>query len=400
MKKQKVAVIGCGAIGAVHSERYSKSPYAELAAVVDILPDRAKSYAEKYGAGKALADYKVMLKDPSIEAVSVCLPNDLHAPVTIAALQAGKHVLCEKPISISLKKALDMRAMAAKNKRILAIGVVNRYNDNVNWIKDMISSGELGTVYHVHTMFKSHRSIPGLGGWFTTKEHSGGGVMLDWGVHFIDLIMYCLGGPKPLSISGAAYAKLGAKPKEYAYTSMWAGPPKLDGICDVEEYVSGFLRTNGPTVAFEGAWAQNIGEDAKYIDFLGDKAGIRLNYGGAFTVYSHKNGRLFKTEPSMRTADMFQTEIDSFLASAAGGKPCASEIDAVLPTQQVLDGFYSSAASGKEVRFAAIGVGAKPARSAAGSAAAKVSAAAAGDAKAKKARPARKPASRTKGPKA
>ena len=432
MKKVKVAVIGCGAIGAIHSERYSKSPYAELGAVVDIIPDRAESYAAKFGAGKALTDYKAMLKDPSIEAVSVCLPNDLHAPVTIAALQAGKHVLCEKPISISLRKAMDMRAMAAKNKRTLAIGVVNRYNDNVNWIKDMISSGELGEVYHVHTMFKSHRSIPGLGGWFTTKEHSGGGVMLDWGVHFIDLILYCLGGPKPLSISGAAYAKLGAKPKEYAYTNMWAGPPKLSGICDVEEYVSGFLRTNGPTVAFEGAWAQNIGEDAKYIDFLGDKAGIRLNYGESFTVYSHKNGRLYKTEPSMRTTDMFQNEIDSFLLSTSGGKPCASDIDAVLPTQQVLDGFYSSAATGKEVRFAVIGAAAtkparsasaaaaKPARSAAaakpagsasaarsavrpagtGNARAKGTAATAGDAKAVKPRPARKPASRTKGPKA
>jgi predicted dehydrogenase len=221
--------------------------------------------------------------------------------------------------------------------------------------------------------------------------------------------MYCLGGPKPLSISGAAYAKLGAKPKEYAYTSMWAGPPKLDGICDVEEYVSGFLRTDGPTVAFEGAWAQNIGEDAKYIDFLGDKAGIRLNYGGSFTVYSHKNGRLYKTEPSMRTTDMFQNEIDSFLQSASGGKPCASDIDAVLPTQQVLDGFYSSAASGREVRFAAIGAAvgaaAKPARSAAAakparSSAAKPARSAVGDAKAVKPRPARKPASRTKGTKA
>lgn len=351
MKKLNVAVIGCGAIGATHSERYVKSAYGTLAAVVDILPERAKTYAETYGAAAALTDYRKVLKDPAIDAVSVCLPNVLHAPVTIACLEAGKHVLCEKPIAVSLKQAEAMRAAAHAAKRTLAIGVVNRYNDNVNWIHDMIAAGDLGEVYHVHAQFRAHRSIPGLGGWFTTKKESGGGVMLDWGVHFIDLIMYCLGVPKPVSVSGAAHARLGAKPRDYAYTNMWAGPPKLDGVCDVEEYVSGLLRTSGPTVAFEGAWAQNIGEGAMFIDFLGDKAGIRLNYGGTFTVYGHENGRLYKTEPTLRAGDMFQSEIDSFLQSAASGKPCASDIDAVLPTQRVLDGFYRSAKTGREVRL-------------------------------------------------
>ncbi len=351
MKKMKVAVIGCGAIGTTHSERYAKSAFADFSAVVDILPDRAQAFAAKYNVPLALTDYRKILKDPAIEAVSVCLPNALHAPVTIACLQAGKHVLCEKPIAVSLKQAEAMRAAARRSRRTLAIGVVNRYNDNVNWIRQMIAAGELGEVYHVHTLFKAHRSIPGLGGWFTTKKESGGGVMLDWGVHFIDLILYCLGVPKPLAISGAAHAKLGAKPRDYAYLSMWAGPPKLDGVCDVEEYVSGLLRTSGPTVAFEGAWAQNIGEGAMFIDFLGDAAGIRLSYGGGFTVYGHKDGRLFKTEPSLRAGDMFQAEIDGFLQSAASGKPCASDIDAVLPTQRVLDGFYRSAKAKREVRL-------------------------------------------------
>lgn len=351
MKTFKVAVIGCGAIGATHSDCYAKSTAAELEAVVDIVSDKAAAYAEKYGARRALTDYRKLLKDPSIGAVSVCLPNALHAPVTIACLRAGKHVLCEKPIAVSLKQAEAMRDAARDNGRTLAIGVVNRYNDNVNWIREMIATGDLGTVYHVHTQFRAHRSIPGLGGWFTTRTASGGGVMLDWGVHFIDLILYCLGLPKPLSVSGAAHARLGAVPRDYAYTSMWAGPPQLDGVCDVEDHVSGLLRTTGPTVAFEGAWAQNIGDGAMFIDFLGDKAGIRLSYGGGFTVYGHKDGRLYKTEPTMRTGNMFQTEIDGFLRSADSGKPCVSDIDAVLPTQRVLDGFYRSAKAGREVRL-------------------------------------------------
>jgi predicted dehydrogenase len=350
MKQMKCAIIGCGAIGSTHADRYSKSAQAELAAVVDILPERAKALADKHKVPKALTSYRAMLKDASIEAVSVCLPNDLHAPVTIDCLRAGKHVLCEKPIALNLRQAEAMQREARRRRRMLAIGVVNRFNDNVNWIRDLIASGDLGEVYHVHTMFKGHRSIPGLGGWFTTKARSGGGVMIDWGVHFIDLILYCLGAPKPVSVSGVAYGKLAAKPRDYAYISMWAGPPRYEGVCNVEEYVSGLLRTDGPSVAFEGAWAQNIGEGAMYIDFLGVKGGIRLNYGGNFTLFSHKNGRLYKTEPTMRVGDMFQAEIDGFLHSAATGKPCVTDIDTVLPTQRVLDAFYRSAKTRREVR--------------------------------------------------
>jgi predicted dehydrogenase len=347
----KCAVIGCGAIGTVHAERYAKSAHAELAAMVDILPDRAQALAAKHNVPAALASYRTMLKDPAIEAVSVCLPNDLHAPVTIDCLRAGKHVLCEKPIALSVRQAEAMQAEARRRRRMLAIGVVNRFNDNVRWIRDMVAAGDLGEVYHVSTVFRAHRSIPGLGGWFTTKARSGGGVMFDWGVHFIDLILYCLGTPRPLSVSGVAYHKLAVKPRDYAYISMWAGPPNYRGVYDVEEYVSGLLRTSGPSVAFEGAWAQNIGEGAMFIDFLGTRAGIRLAYGGNFTVFSHKEGRLYRTEPTMRVGDMFQAEIDAFLQSAATGKPCASAIDTVLPTQRVLDAFYRSAKAGKEVRI-------------------------------------------------
>ena len=350
MKKMNCAVIGCGAIGSVHADHYSKSVRAKLAAVVDIVPERAQALAAKHNVPAALTNYRTMLKDPSIEAVSVCLPNDLHAPVTIDCLRAGKHVLCEKPIALNIRQAEAMWKEARLRRRMLAIGVVNRYNDNVNWIRDLIAGGELGDVYHVNTVFKAHRSIPGLGGWFTTKARSGGGVMIDWGVHFIDLILYCLGVPKPVSVSGVAYSKLGAGLDDYAYINMWAGPPRCDGVCNVEEYASGLLRTDGPSVSFEGAWAQNIDEGAMFIEFLGDKAGIRLAYGGAFTICSHKDGRLYKTAPTQRVGDMFQTEIDAFLQSAATGKPCASAIDAVLPTQKVLDAFYRSARTGREVK--------------------------------------------------
>ncbi|HPU58796.1 MAG TPA: gfo/Idh/MocA family oxidoreductase, partial [Candidatus Avimonas sp.] len=111
----------------------------------------------------------------------------------------------------------------------------------------------------VYVSFRSHRSIPGLGGAFTTKEIAGGGALIDWGVHFLDIVMYCCGDPKPLTVTGEAFCKLGKNIPEYAFKDMWAGPPKYDGIYDVDDSVTGMIRTEGPVITFNGAWAQNIG---------------------------------------------------------------------------------------------------------------------------------------------
>jgi predicted dehydrogenase len=354
MKTTKIAIIGCGTIAnAAHGPSYSKNPSADIAWCVDIIPERAQALAGKYGApgAKAVTDYHEMLKDTSVEAVSVCVPNWLHAPIAIDCLNAGKHVLCEKPAAMNYKEALGMKAAADKAGRILNIGVVNRFNTAVNKIKDLISSGELGEVYHVYCSFRSHRSIPGLGGPFTTKALSGGGVLIDWGVHFLDLINYCIGSPAVRSVSGAAYGKLGSDMREYVYTDMWAGPPDYSGTYDVEEFVTGMIRTDGPTITLNGAWAQNIGEKGMFIEFLGDRAGVKLQYGGNFTLYGAKNGMLTETAMGFNNADMFYDEIDAFLQCAADGKKIRSNIDEVLVTARMMDGLYESAATGREIVY-------------------------------------------------
>jgi predicted dehydrogenase len=349
MKQMKTAVIGCGAIGAYHAKMYAKSEQAELTYVVDILPDVAEKLAKEHGAKHAIEDYKVALADPEIDAVSVCLPNDLHCPITLDALEAGKHVMCEKPVALNVGEAECMSAKAKEKGKLLAIGVVNRFNSSVLLLRDTIQSGEIGNVYHVSIQFKCYRSIPGLGGWFTTKARAGGGVMIDWGVHYLDLTLFALGLPKPTAISATAHSVLGRDISKYAYNDMWAGPPALGGVCDIEEYGAGLIRTDGPDISFEGAWAQNVEEGASHIDFLGDKGGIRLKYGGDFTIYTNGDGVLYKTQPSMRKADMYADEIESFLECARDGKPSPADIDTVMPAQRVLDGFYKSAAEGREV---------------------------------------------------
>jgi predicted dehydrogenase len=354
VKKMNVAIIGCGKIAnAAHGPSYAKNPNAKIAWCADIIPERAQSLSDSFSGGmaKTCVDYREILEDPSVDVVSVCVPNYLHAPISIDCLNAGKHVLCEKPAAMNYNEALQMKAAADRAGRILNIGVVNRFNTAVNKIKDLISAGELGEVYHVYCSFRSFRSIPGLGGQFTTKAKSGGGVLIDWGVHFLDLINYCIGSPIVRSVSGATYSKLGKNMREYVYTDMWAGPPDNNGTFDVEEFITGMIRTAGPTITLNGAWAQNINENGMFIEFLGDKAGIKLQYGGNFMLYGTKNGMLTLTTPAFTEADMFYDEIDAFLKCAEENQKIRSNIDEVLVTARMMDGLYESAAAGKEVVY-------------------------------------------------
>ena len=350
MKKTKIAVIGCGTIARnAHMPSYSKNPMAEIKYLVDIKPERAIELAKQYNVPYTTADYKEILGDEEITAVSVCTPNNTHAQISIDCLNAGKNVLCEKPASINFELVKQMKEAADRNGKILNIGVVNRFNTAVNQIKKIIDNGDLGELYHIYCSFRSHRSIPGIGGQFTTKAISGGGVLIDWGVHFLDLIFYCMGMPKVLSASAQIYGELGRDMKNYSYIDMWAGPPDYNGVYDVEDFITGFLRTDGPTISLNGAWAQNIGETAMFIEFLGDKAGIKLQYGGDFKIYSAKDGVLYETAPTYTEADMFYDEIDSFLKCSIENTKNRANIDNAMITSEVMDALYKSAALKKDV---------------------------------------------------
>ena len=188
----KVAVIGCGTIeNNAHIPAYMKNEKAQIKYFCDIIPERAQAAVEKYGCGEAVTDYRVVLSDPEVEAISVCTPNKAHSEIAIAALKAGKNVLCEKPAARLYPEALEMQKAQHESGKVLNIGVVKRFNLNVNKMKELIEEGELGEIMQVYVSFRSHRSIPGLGGAFTTKAIAGGGVMIDWGIHFLDIVMYC-----------------------------------------------------------------------------------------------------------------------------------------------------------------------------------------------------------------
>ena len=347
----KVAVIGCGTIAnAAHIPSYMKNPTAEIKYFCDIIPERAQAAVEKYGVGTAVTDYHDVLKDPEVVAISVCTPNNVHAEISIAAMRAGKNVLCEKPAARTYAEALEMKKVQNETGVILNIGVVNRFNDNVNLIKKYIDSGKLGDVYRVYASFRAHRSIPGLGGAFTTKAIAGGGALIDWGVHYLDIVMYCCSDPAIKTVSAETFSKLGKDIPNYVFKDMWAGPPILDGIYDVDDSVTALIRTNGPTITVNGAWAENIAAgNETYIDFIGDKAGIRLKYGGDFTVYTAEHGALVEYKPQISTRDHFQNEIDAFVRCVQTGEKLPSHIDINIITAQLMQAIYDSAEAHREV---------------------------------------------------
>ncbi|SYX86818.1 Gfo/Idh/MocA family protein [Paenibacillus alvei] len=353
MSKTIVAIIGCGTIAnSAHIPSYMANSEVEIKYFCDIRKERAEQAVEKYECGEAIEDYHIILGDPEVVAVSICTPNYCHASIAIDCMRAGKHVLCEKPAARTYAEALEMQKVQHETGMTLNIGVVNRFNTGVNIIKKMIADGDLGELYHVYVSFRSQRSIPGLGGDFTNKAVAGGGALIDWGVHFLDIVMYCTGDPDPQTVTGQAYSKLGKDMENYSYINMWAGPPNYAGTYDVDDFVTAMIRTSGPSITVNGAWAQNIGVDEMYIDFLGDKAGIRLQYGADFTIYSAKHGALMESTPKFNKTDMFQNEIDSFISCIKSGEKLPSHIDTVILTAKMLQAIYDSSEQRKEISFA------------------------------------------------
>ena len=346
----KIGIIGCGTIAhSAHIPAYMANPKAEIKYFCDIIPERAEEAVKKYGCGIAVTDYKEVLADPEITAVSVCTPNLMHSVIAIDALEAGKHVLCEKPAARIYEEALAMQEAQKRTGKILNIGVVNRFNTNVNKLKEMIDNGDFGEVYYVYVSFRCQRSIPGLGGAFTTKAIAGGGVLIDWGVHFLDIVMYCCGDPRAKTVSAETFSKLGNPICDYVYKDTWAHDPIHDGIYDVEEGVTGIIRTEGPVININGAWAQNIGDREMFIDFIGTKGGARLQYGKDFTFYSTKNDMLTATTFVTKTKPHFQMEIDAFIDCIESGKKLPSNIDSNILTSQMMDAIYRSAEAHQEV---------------------------------------------------
>ena len=194
--KKVIAVVGCGRIARnAHFPAFTEMENVRIKYACDLILEKAEKMKEDFPIiENCIVDYKEALSDSEVDIVYVLTPNYAHYEVTMASLKAGKHVFCEKPITVNYELSCEMAEEANKRGLMLNIGVCNRYNKSVEMLEQMNREGKFGNLYHVYCSFRSFRSIPGLGGAFTDKSQSGGGVLIDWGVHFLDLIIYILGG--------------------------------------------------------------------------------------------------------------------------------------------------------------------------------------------------------------
>jgi len=348
-----IGIIGCGRIANLsHLPAMGKMSGIRVKYACDILIEKAQATKEKFAfIEQVVEDYNVVLADKEVDAVYVLTPNYLHYTITIDALKAGKHVFCEKPVAVDYLKSLEMKKAADKAGKLLAIGVCNRYHKSVEMLKEMNEQGKFGKIYHVYCSFRDFRCIPGLGGSFTDKKQSGGGVLIDWGIHFFDLILYVLGGAKLKNITCDAYSEMAKDMKEYKCNFMWADDTAdIDnGINDVDDFISGYIRTDKGNISFNGAWAQNIKQREMFIDFLGDKGGARLEYGGKFEFTDAST--LETSTPEYDIPNMYLKENEAFVESIENGTKPKNHIDNILESMKLLDALYESSSLGREVKF-------------------------------------------------
>ncbi len=349
-KKIKIGIIGTGSISASHIKSYLKNDKVEVYALCDINKDRVEAAGKEYGIKRTYTDMDEMLKLKEIDAVSVCTWNSAHAPCTIAALNAGKHVLCEKPMAISAQEAKTMEETAIKNGKLLMIGFVRRFGNDCTVLKDFINKDFLGDIYYAKASYL--RRIGSPGSWFGEKERSGGGPLIDLGVHVIDLVRFLLGNPKPISVYGATFHKLSDRRNIKGKKIYKAAGASDNDTFNVEDLASALIRfDNGAVLSIETSFSLNIGEPEGKIELFGTKAGAKLN--PDLELYSEINDYLsnisFDAETSLSFEGLFENEVNHFVSCLTDQTPCLAPAKDGIEIMKILDAIYESAKTGHEV---------------------------------------------------
>ena len=352
VKRVRVGLIGAGSIGRAHAAAIVKAG-GDLVAIADANAAAAQALAGQHKVPTAVSDYRQLLKQADIDAVSIALPNYLHAPVALAALAAGKHVLCEKPMAMNVAECKRINAAAARAKRVFQVGLHHRHVAECRAAKDMIVAGKLGKVYHAMVHAVRRRGVPGRGGWFTTRAKAGGGPMADIGVHMLDLTLWLMGHPRPVAVSAQTYRKFIHR-DDYTCTGMWSAPVP-GGPTDVEDYIVALIRfAGGATVTLECCWAANVTANLWQTQVLGDKAGVMVKPNDSLTIAGQDGMLLTDTVPQIVKSEPFPSEFAGFLAACRAGKgPAAPSANGAQGQyiQAVIDAVYKSARAGKEVRI-------------------------------------------------
>lgn len=367
-RKIRIGIIGTGGIANAHINAYLTMPDVEIVAGCDLVPERAKKFMEKHGVTGAKTDYKdhtEMLADKSLalDAVSVCTYNRQHAPCTIDALNAGLNVLLEKPLCVTMDEANAIKEAEKKSGKVLSIGFQPRFDPNMQMIKKIVQSGELGKIYYIQTGGGRRRGIPiGNEASFIRDDTAGIGAMGDIGCYSLDMVLNAIGYPKPLTVTGYKSDFFGKDPTYCKYVEL--NNPSLAEKFGVDDFAAGFIRLEGGIILdFRISWALNIDTPGDTL-ILGTKGGLRIpstdcwngTVGGPMKIYKEIEGQqVCTTVPIIREPEgsptLWQKKIRTFLDAVKNGTSAPVPLSQIIINQAIIDGIIRSSELGEEVEI-------------------------------------------------
>jgi predicted dehydrogenase len=346
MRKLNLGIIGTGWPGQMHAEAIRSTKLANLYACADLDNERRVAFEKEYAPEKAYSDYHELLQDRHVDAAIICLPNFLHFPASLAALEAGKHVLCEKPPTLNSAEMKVLREEAARRKLIYYFSRQFRFTPAMRAAKKVIDEGRLGKIYHAKATFVRSRGIPvGIGNWFTEKKRSGGGALIDIGIHALDAVWYLMGTPRPVAVSAQVFRN---------FEHIVKVP-----VFDVEDAAYAFIRfENGVIVQLETSWAGNLtdeipprqyfGRESNNSVLYGTKASVRLK---PLTLFEDRDGELVDVplEAAEDEPNGFELQLRNFLKSISNEAEPVNNADQAVALMEMIDGIYASSELGREV---------------------------------------------------
>jgi predicted dehydrogenase len=347
----KIGMIGAGAIADDHCKNLQKCPEAELAAVADLSDERRARVKDAYGMARDYARWQDLVKDPDLNAVVVALPNAFHAPVALAALKAGKHVLLEKPFAMNAQEARQIVSEAQKRRKVLMVGMNQRYNIEAQSLRAIIDRGELGSIYHAKSMWCRRAGSPKFGTWFVNKKLAGGGCMLDIGVHMLDLTLYLMDNWQPVSVSGRVYGKFGHR--GLGEGGWGKSDSSAKNKFNVDDFAVAHINfKNGATLSLTISWvAHQEVSNRMTAEFYGTEAGATFS-----PLKLFRPGKVAKeyevvAPQNVKIPHRFENRQANWMDAILGKDKPLCTMAQTLVVQQILDAVYRSSTTGREVRI-------------------------------------------------
>jgi predicted dehydrogenase len=350
----KVGVIGAGAIAEDHCSGINQHPQARVVAAVDISTERLEVLKKQFSLERTYTDWKDALADKELDAVTIALPNYLHATVALSALHAGKHVLVEKPFAMNYKEALQVVKTAKKTGLVFMVGMNQRFGRHAQIVKALVEKGELGEIYHVKAYYRRRAGAPKFGTWFCRKDMSGGGAMMDIGVHVLDLALYLMDNWEPVTLLASVYTKFGNRK---IGEGGWGKSERGKMIFDVDDFGTALLRfKNGATLQLDASWVLHQEAPTRHnVELFGTEAGATLEpprvfkfaISGKRSITGYEIIEPQNVPVRYPGGSRFKNWIDAILGK---DKPVCTPEQALV-VQKILDAIYLSSTTGKEVRL-------------------------------------------------